>query len=765
MKVEAVKAKEVKTKYMKAKVIKIIFTAFASFVFSRGSVVGVLNPFAVAFTAGQPFNLAIITYIGSVLGFLTMGINTERILSVLMLTVLMAIKFIFKSVKFSDTKAFTCASAFFASLVVNIGGFMILDFGVTDMVIRICETVLTGGLTYFVKVCAETDYFAKKPFNRLQMSSLVILLMIFSLSLFNISFSGFNIGIIFSLILVLTAGFHYNITGGAISGILFAVTILSYDTSYIYLSMVIIIASLISSIFSPLGKIVQAGTFLSVSVFSILIVGVDINMLFNFLSLAAGAGLYLVIPRSVTKAFEPSIPNKNNDTDIKMNVEQRLSFASETIKDLQASLQKVSGRMNDITEKPLTSLYNSTVNNLCKNCGMRIFCWDDNYNSTADSFYKMVDIMKKNGSVTKDDLAEDKKFSCAKEDELLKRLNKSYGEYKANQANKRRLHQIQSLAIEQLSGVSQMLMEVSEEISLMKENDDESAQKVRELFDYLEISVTGVFCTKNQFDRMEIDIYLSSQTELDLEEIQAELSLSLQRSFALPIISQVNSKIRMSVFEKANYTLSFGVCQSAYSDKGTSGDSYEYFIDNKGNAFLVLSDGMGTGKRAALDSKMTCSIILKLIKAGFGLSSIIKFVNSSLQIKSSDESLSTIDLSKLDLYTGQIDFYKAGSAVSYLIMGDNFVRVNTDSLPVGILQGIDFDKHSFILKDSDMVVMLSDGLCCVDEQLLKRAIISFKNLPPQIIAQNLCEIAKRFSKEEDKDDITVAILKVKESKI
>ena len=61
---------------------------------------------------------------------------------------------------------------------------------------------------------------------------------------------------------------------------------------------------------------------------------------------------------------------------------------------------------------------------------------------------------------------------------------------------------------------------------------------------------------------------------------------------------------------------------------------------------MILSDGMGTGPRAALDSAMASGLMARLVKAGFGFQSALRLVNSSLLLKSRDESLATLDIVK-----------------------------------------------------------------------------------------------------------------------
>lgn len=111
------------------------------------------------------------------------------------------------------------------------------------------------------------------------------------------------------------------------------------------------------------------------------------------------------------------------------------------------------------------------------------------------------------------------------------------------------------------------------------------------------------------------------------------------------------------------------------------------FRTGSGRMVTVLSDGMGSGGRAAVDGAMAVGLTSRLIKAGFGADSVLRLVNSALMVKSGDESLATLDVASVDLFTGRLESLKAGAAVSLLRSMGRVSRIEKASLPVGILAG------------------------------------------------------------------------------
>ena len=105
----------------------------------------------------------------------------------------------------------------------------------------------------------------------------------------------------------------------------------------------------------------------------------------------------------------------------------------------------------------------------------------------------------------------------------------------------------------------------------------------------------------------------------------------------------------------------------------------------------VLSDGMGAaarrgGRGDGLRSDPPDS-------GRFLPGKRAEMVNSALLVKSGDESLSTLDIVELDLFTGRIE-PKAGAAPSLLCSMGEPSRIDLFFLPVGILRDIAAERSS-----------------------------------------------------------------------
>ncbi len=108
------------------------------------------------------------------------------------------------------------------------------------------------------------------------------------------------------------------------------------------------------------------------------------------------------------------------------------------------------------------------------------------------------------------------------------------------------------------------------------------------------------------------------------------------------MISIIKDRCRIQMSEKPVYRIQFGVAQHACDNAQLCGDSYDCFTDGKGRFVAIISDGMGTGGRAAVDGAMASNIMGNLVKAGLGFDCALKIVNSAMQVKSGEESFGNI---------------------------------------------------------------------------------------------------------------------------
>jgi stage II sporulation protein E len=220
--------------------------------------------------------------------------------------------------------------------------------------------------------------------------------------------------------------------------------------------------------------------------------------------------------------------------------------------------------------------------------------------------------------------------------------------------------------------------------------------------------------------------------------------------------------------EAKRYQIATGIARMNKS--GTiSGDNYSFIELKDGKFMIALSDGMGTGPKAALESNTTITLLEKFLYAGFDKDVALKAINSMMLFKSNDETYSTVDLTVINQYTGEVEFIKVGAVSTFIKHEEDVQIIRTGTLPVGILSKIDVELVKQKLKDSDFIVMVTDGvLDCnkgiVDkEKWLAEMIMNIRTRNPQRLAEEILQGCLEANDGVAPDDMTVIAAKIWES--
>lgn len=167
---------------------------------------------------------------------------------------------------------------------------------------------------------------------------------------------------------------------------------------------------------------------------------------------------------------------------------------------------------------------------------------------------------------------------------------------------------------------------------------------------------------------------------------------------------------RFAFTEQAEYMLTTGIVRCNRSGEALCGDNFSVIRLENGKAVLMISDGMGSGETANTKSGQVVELLEQLLSAGFGRGLAIELLNSCISFLDNGRTSSTLDLTVLDLYTGMTDFVKLGASTTFIRRKGQVECIRSTSLPVGVLEQVEFDTCERKLYHGDIIVMVSDGV-------------------------------------------------------
>lgn len=735
---------------------------------ARGLVFGKYAPFGVAAVAACPYSALWSVVLGSVAGYLLPSAASVPVHYIAGVLAAAAIRWTLNDLmKLRTHPAFAPMTAFLPMIATGLAIIIVNGSNSTTVSMFIAESLLSAGVAYFfARSCTIMETGRKIGDMTPQEISCIALaggVVLLSLSALNIG--PISLGRVLAIIAVLYAARYGGVSGGCVAGIAVGSVFSLSTTGLNYLSGAYALGGLMAGLFSPIGRLASVAAFILSNAVASLQVGNQTAVINGLYEVMAATVIYIALPPKLGTPLIGMFSRADDTTradGLRRSVIMKLDYAAKALGSVSETVEDVSKKLSVACAPDINGVYKKAIDEVCSNCGLKVYCWERNYSESMNALNDLTDKLRNKGSVERGDFAVQFATHCSRMSNIVSSVNNIYHEFTIKDAAESRAQQIRSMVADQFLTTSNMLEDMASELELYERFDFASAQKVSEVLRSAGILPIDVSCRIDRFDRMSIEMIAApiEGARMNRAELTNEISRACGRVFQQPCISLVKGKCRIQMSEMPTYRIVTGCAQHACGNAQLCGDSWESFSDGNGRQIAIISDGMGTGGRAAVDGAMASGIMSRMIKAGIGFDAALKIVNSALLVKSGDESLSTIDLAAVDLFSGSAEFMKAGAPISILRRNGKTVKVDAPSLPIGILNDTKFAKSSDVLDDGDLLVLLSDGALAAGDEWVCSTVEKWDGQVPQELAEEI--VAQAISRRSDghDDDITVLAMKV-----
>ncbi|MDD5953057.1 MAG: SpoIIE family protein phosphatase [Oscillospiraceae bacterium] len=740
----------------------------AGLICARGVIFGRHGPFGVAAAAGCPRGVLWTTALGSAVGYLLPGAvhSPGRYLIALLLTV--ALRWTLGDMANLKDKLLFGPIITFCPLMTTGAVLAILNGStVQTWILYGAESVLGAGTVYFFSRTSQLLGEGKPvgSWNQSELTCAILSLGIGILSLSTVQIGSISIGRVAAVLLILFSCRFGGVVGGSLSGIVAGAMFGLASSGINGISGALAFAGLIAGLFSPLGRVVTAVAFVVANGIGSLQVGSFNEVLNGLYEVMAASLIFVVWPHRVGSQLALVFRQPVQFTQsggLRRAIVMRLGSAAEALENVSESVEAVSQRLTQVDTTTVESIYRKTMESVCEGCTGRGACWGGTPRETEAICLPLTEALRVEGHLTQADLPEAIRTACTHPEQLIDAINGYYHEYVARESAERKLQQVRSVVTSQFATTGKLLRDMAAEMKLYEKFDTAMASKISHVLHDQAITPLDVSCKLNKEGRMivEIEGLVMDRYKLTKAPLLRSISKVTGREFSYPCVSVTGEKCRFQMVEKPLYKAVFGVAQHSCKNASLCGDSCVCFEDGTGKQIAIISDGMGTGGRAAVDGAMASGILAKLIQSGIGFDCALQITNSALMVKSGAETLSTLDVASIDLFTGEVQLMKAGAPISYVRKGKEVHRLDAISLPVGILEEAVFCKTSARLGDGDLLVMFSDGVVAAGEEWVAQLIGSWKGTEPSQLANLIVEKAAHYRTDGKEDDITALVLQL-----
>ncbi len=730
-------------------------------------------PFGVAFVAAAGVGMTgAAGFLGVLLGYLQMWETANGIIYVAAAVLTLVTAIVFANTPLMKKSYFMPLTALLATAVVRLV-FMANAAGSQEVLVLVTELVLAAGGTYFYSIALQDGISVaedSRPSSVLKRSiSYIILFGTVLLSISSVLVMGvLSPGRTLALMVVMFMALRGGAGAGAAGGVSIG---LAMDLAWgmPYFSMAYGVSGLMAGIFRENGRLWSVSVFVvSHAVSTLWLVN---NMVRSSVLLEAfvASVLFMLIPDSALGTLNRRLTARavpEVDTTPDLRLQKRAAQMLAQTATAYSALHKALEAAWQVEERPQVSdealVIDRVATRLCHQCALMRICWEKEFARTCDAMQGAALSLRKHRTVQREDFADWFRARCLSFSQFIDIANEESISLFYRRRYNNRMNENRGLVSHQYAETARLLRGMSAQLEHGQERYPSAEQRVRVLLAERNSPARAVVTRSGE--RVTVEIEDSNVTSLyhDRRALAKELSDALEVPLNLPERLVTDDAEQLLFTQCEPLRVQVGSAAAQKEGEQVSGDSGTYFKLPDGRLIALLSDGMGSGAKAARESGWVVRLLEHFLRVGIAPDTALRTVNSALLAKGDNgDEFVTVDMLVLDLLNGEAKFYKYGAAPSYIRRGEKVHRVTCSALPAGVAvrERQSLDVTTMKASHGNLLVIVSDGIADpLSDQWLQQMIAKSGDGDCKDLATSILEQAQQ--RNGSRDDMSVLVLRV-----
>lgn len=735
---------------------------------SGAEIFGGYAPFGLALVGASGSGLdGFAALLGACFGYLSFQGFTEGLRYVAAAILTFSVSFAFYDVKLCKKVWFmpVCAAGMDA-----VTGFVYLSrngWFTADSIFFLTELLLVGAGVYFYRT-ALTPWRGKREEAPLTMKQLISLLILGGTVLITLAgipvLWGLSLGRLAATLAVMVTAYQCGVGPGAAVGVLSGLAMDIAGAGAPFYSMAYGFAGVIAGVFRRQGKLFFAVSYVLANAIAVLWTwndGLQIAILYEVF---VASVVFMVLPDRLFRwvgALAVEEPKRDTGSKARVYLKTRLNASAAAFRALHESLRSAFAAPAH-NDGDSSSVFDGAADQVCRRCPLQTSCWQKEYVATFNALNDALPAMLERGRGEAGDFPPYFASRCLHFPAFLAAANEELAALLYRRRFQARLRENRSSVCRQYGSLAEILGEAAAEFSVELTPDPVRERRLRQHLTALGLEgEVAAFYDEAGHLRVELEgpRLEALTTEEELRKLSALAGVPLRQAGA-----DEGPKRDRLVFLQAEPLMAVaGVAARKKDGQTVSGDTGAWFKLDDGSLYVLLCDGMGSGPEASEDSTLAVKLLEQFLRAGVTPDAALRTLNGALALRSEEKGgFTTIDLLRVDLFTGEAAVYKYGAAPTYIRHGSRVSRISGSALPAGLAEGESApDKSSFKLEPGDCVVLVSDGITGGGEDVwLRELLAAFASDSPKDLACAL--IAESENRETGVDDRTTLVLRLTE---
>lgn len=493
----------------------------------------------------------------------------------------------------------------------------------------------------------------------------------------------------------------------------------------------------------------------------------------------AATVVFFIVPGKLADLLTSPFARRSPELEDRRGYSRRIrDITADRLRKFAGAFMDLSKTFGEIAQTKIPSekhdinvLFDRVADRICSGCSLCMHCWERSFYDTYQVMFQIVENLEMKGRVEESDVPAYFLDKCPRINDFVNAVNNMYELFRVSVVWKSKIKESRSVISRQFEGMSRVIGNLADEIStdicfLTPLEDAIAAALKRE-----GIKVGDVMAYKGLWGKYEICISFSMSNGIKdgTTNIGRVISEAVGRRMVRndeDCREAADGSCWQKYVEAENLKLTTGVARIPKYGSKVSGDSFTFTECGSGKYTLALSDGMGSGYSASAQSKAAVDMLESFLESGFDKEMAVNLINSVLVLRSDEDNTCTMDISMIDMYSGEVEFIKIGAAPTYIKRGQRVEMVRSATLPAGILPGVDAELARKSMDSGDMIIMVTDGVIdsMTDDEpgdrVLMKYIQQLESLNPQQVASSILEKAVGCCDNKPFDDLTVLVAKV-----
>ena len=436
---------------------------------------------------------------------------------------------------------------------------------------------------------------------------------------------------------------------------------------------------------------------------------------------------------------------------------------ADSLQHLSKTFLNMEAYKGTLSREEIDEMFEKVTGNVCAGCERRGECLGEKHSVTYQMMYEILCAAEEYGAELNMELKRRLKRQCLFAPRFLGESLEEFENAKQILMWNHRLVQAR-----ELTSFAKMIQYTTRELDAGIFQDDHLEKRIKAALKKENVKLLSVVFYMTQQGKYEV--HLTVKAMKGRVVLAKDVAFLVGKCIGRTMIPRQGERLvigeeygTIACMEGAKFQTLQGVARIGKGLEEISGDTFLMKDLPGGRKGVALSDGMGSGEEAFRDSTMVVEMLEELLEAGFPVETAVQMMNTALVTGREEVKFCTLDVCLFDLYQGSCEFVKAGASATFIKRKKEVEKIESTTLPIGVVQNIELDREERNLESGEYVIMVTDGVMdALPEGAQEEKLVEFIRetdiVNPTEFARGILSQVLKSSGGMPMDDMTVLVI-------